>query len=326
MSMDQTPPEGAPGTGALSGAPERPAQGAIAQDTPTVSREEVREAAATPPGKRRKRARRKDNPTGEMPLREHLAELRNRIIKSGVAIALGTVLGFFLYEPVMGALAQPLKDAEQRGILASLNFDSVGQSFDILLQVGLFIGVVVASPVWLYQIWAFIMPGLKAQEKKYAIVFLSVSIPLFVGGVVIGYLVLPQAVQFFTALIPDGGTNFIPANVYIPFLLRLFLAFGAALVLPVLMVGLNMIGMLPARTILNHWRITVFLISLIAAIAAPGGDAITMFYLAAPLFTLFGVAIVLCVLNDRRRNRRRAATEADIEAEIAAGPKPLSEL
>ena len=325
MSMEQSTPDGAPGTGAAGGGSVRPAQGALAQGTPAVSQEEIREAAAAPAGRRR-RTRRKDNPTGEMPLREHLTELRSRIIKSGIAIALGTVAGFFLYEPVMAALAQPLQDAQERGILASLNFDSVGQSFDILLQVGLFIGVILSSPVWLYQIWAFIMPGLKSQEKKYAISFLSVSIPLFVSGVVIGYLVLPQAVQFFTALIPDGGTNFIPANVYIPFLLRLFLAFGIALVLPVLLVGLNMLGMLPGRTILKHWRITVFLISLIAAIAAPGGDAITMFYLAAPLFTLFAVAIGLCLLNDKRRNRKRAKEEQDIEAEIAAGPKPLHEL
>lgn len=325
MSMEQSSPEGAPETGAPSDMPERPAQGALAQGTPPVSREEIREAAAAP-GMPRRRRRRKDNPTGEMPLREHLAELRSRIIKAGIGLALGTVVGFFLYQPTMAALAKPLYDAHQRGILASLNFDSVGQSFDVLLQVSMFIGVIVSSPIWLYQVWAFILPGLKAQEKKYAIAFLGVAIPLFVGGVVVGYLVLPQAVQFFTALIPAGGTNFIPANVYIPFLLRLFLAFGFAMVLPVVLVGLNMLGLLPGRTILKHWRITVFLIALIAAIAAPGGDAITMFYLAAPLFLLFGVAIGLCLLNDKRKNRRKAAEAADIEAEIARGPKPLSEL
>ncbi len=326
MSMDHTSPEGAPGTGAPSGVPARPAQGALAQHTPAVSQEEIREASAAPAGRRRRRSRRKANPTGEMPLREHLTELRNRLVKSGIALALGTVVGFFLYQPTMAALSKPLQDAQERGLLASLNFDSVGLSFDIMLQVSMFIGVIVSSPVWLYQIWAFILPGLKAQEKKYAVAFLSVAIPLFVGGVVIGYLVLPQAVQFFTALIPEGGSNVISANVYIPFLLRLFLAFGFALVLPVIMVGLNMLGMLPGRTILKHWRITVFVIALVAAIAAPGGDAITMFYLAAPLFTLFAVAIGLCVLNDRRRSRRKSERAADVEAEIAAGPKPLSEL
>lgn len=308
-----------------AGTPGPPAQGALAQGTPAVSAEEVR-AGADPDARRRTRRRRKDNPTGEMPLREHLAELRDRIVKSGIALALGTVAGFFLYQPTMAALSRPLQQAQERGILASLNFDSVGLSFDIMLQVSVFIGVIVSSPVWLYQVWAFIVPGLKAKEKKYAVGFLSVAIPLFVSGVVIGYLVLPQAVQFFTALIPEGGTNVISANVYIPFLLRLFLAFGFALVLPVVLVGLNMIGALPGRTILKHWRITVFVIAVIAAIAAPGGDAITMFYLAAPLFLLFGVAIGLCLLNDKRRRRRQAAQAADIEAELAAGPKPLSEL
>lgn len=326
MNMEQPSPEGAPGTGAPSRMHERPVQGAMAQDTPAVSREEIREAASAPPGKRRRRQRRKDNPTGEMPLREHLAELRNRLVKAGIGLALGTVVGFFLYRPTMAALAQPLQDAQERGVLASLNFDSVGLSFDIMLQVSVFIGVVVSSPIWLYQVWAFILPGLKAQEKKYAVLFLSFAIPLFIGGVVIGYLVLPQAVQFFTALIPDGGTNFIGANVYIPFLLRLFLAFGFALVLPVIMVGMNMLGILPGRQIIKHWRITVFIIALIAAIAAPGSDAITMFYLAAPLFLLFGIALALCVVNDKRRAKKHAANQAELEAELARGPKPLSEL
>jgi sec-independent protein translocase protein TatC len=328
MSVEQSSPDGVPAPGDAAGASARPApgvvaQGALAQHTPAVSQEEVREAAT---GTRRRRRRRKDNPTGEMPLKEHLLELRNRLVKAGIGLALGTVAGFFLYRPTMGALAQPLQDAHERGILASLNFDSVGASFDILLQVSVFIGVILSSPVWLYQVWAFVVPGLKAQEKRYAIGFLSFAIPLFVGGVAIGYLVLPQAVQFFTALIPDGGTNFISANVYIPFLLRLFLAFGFALVLPVIMVGMNMLGVLPGRQIVRHWRITVFIIALIAAIAAPGTDAITMFYLAAPLFLLFAIAIALCLVNDRRRGRRRERQAADLEAEIARGPKPLSEL
>ena len=326
MNMDHTSSEGAPGTGAPSGVPARPAQGALAQHTPALSQEEIREASAAPAGRRRRRSRRKANPTGEMPLREHLTELRNRIVKAGIGLALGTVLGFFLYQPTMAALSEPLQQAQDRGLLSALNFDSVGLPFDIMLQVSMFIGVIVSSPVWLYQIWAFIMPGLKAQEKKYAIAFLSVAIPLFVGGVAIGYLVLPQAIQFFTALIPVGGSSFISANVYIPFLLRLFLAFGFALVLPVILVGLNMLGMMPGRTILKHWRITVFVIAVIAAMAAPGTDAITMFYLAAPLFALFALAIGICLLNDRRRSRRRASEAADVEAEIAAGPKPLDQI
>jgi len=114
--------------------------------------------------------------------------------------------------------------------------------------------------------------------------------------------------------------------VYISFVTRLYLAFGVAMVLPVLLVGLNMLGILPGRTIVHHWRITVFVIMLIAAIAAPGADAISMFYMAIPLVVLFGVAIALCLWGDRRRDRRSGQREVDVEAELAAGPKPLDQI
>ncbi|MDY6055408.1 twin-arginine translocase subunit TatC [Micrococcus sp.] len=261
-----------------------------------------------------------------MPLREHIKELRNRVVISVIAVAVGSVAGFMVYQPVMAQLTAPIQEASEQGQLAAVAFDSVSAPFDLMLKVALFMGIVLASPVWLYQIWAFIVPGLKRREKKYAVGFLGAAIPLFIGGVVLGWMVFPQAVAFFIQFSPLGFATFPNAQTYISFLLRLFLAFGAALVLPVFMVGLNMLGMLPARTILRHWRITVFVIALIAALAAPGSDAITMFYLAAPLFLLFSVAVALCMVTDRRRSRRSVATEVDREAEIAAGPRPLSEL
>ncbi|MDO5634570.1 MAG: twin-arginine translocase subunit TatC, partial [Micrococcus sp.] len=239
---------------------------------------------------------------------------------------LGAVVGFFLYRPVMESLAEAIRDSGMSDHMSMMYFGTVGSHFDIMLQVAFFIGVVVSSPVWLYQIWAFIVPGLKAKEKKYAVGFLSAAIPLFVGGVALGWLVLPQALQFFIGLAPDQTASFMDAQYFIPFVLRMLLAFGAALVLPVLLVGLNMLGILPGRTILKHWRITVFIIAVISAIAAPGGDAITMFYLAAPLFTLFGVAIALCVVGDKRRERKRAKQATDIEDELSSGPKPLHQL
>ena len=142
----------------------------------------------------------------------------------------------------------------------------------------------------------------------------------------LGWLVLPEAVEFFVGLTPEAVTNNIHIDVYIPFVLRLFLAFGVALVLPVVLVGLNMIGVLRGRQILKHWRITVFLIALLAALAAPGGDAITMFYLAIPLVLLFGIAIGLCLLNDRRRAKKGLTQEQDIEESLRSGPTPLHEL
>lgn len=287
------------------------------------------EGEALETGRRRRRAKKPKNAAGEMPLREHLKELRNRVVKSLIGLAFGMVVGFLVYQPVMEELTRPIQELQARtdsDQIAAVAFDTVASPFDLMLKVSLFIGLIVASPIWLYQIWAFIMPGLKSSEKKYALGFIAASVPLFLVGIVLGWLVMPQAVQFFVGFTPEGFATLPTASTYINFVTRLYLSFGAALVLPVFLVGLNMLGLLPARTILKHWRITVFGVALIAAIAAPGGDAITMFYLAAPLIVLFGVAILLCWFNDRRRARRAAGREQDVEAEIAAGPRSLDEI
>lgn len=261
-----------------------------------------------------------------MPLGDHLRELRNRLIVAGVGLLLGTIVGFIVYQPFFSALIDPVRRLSDEGRIVTVSFSAVGQPFDIMLQVALFIGVVISSPIWLYQVWAFVVPGLKKKEKRYAIGFIAAAVPLFVLGVALGWLVLPEAVQFFVGLSPEGTANVITVDVYIPFVLRLFLAFGVALVLPVVLVGLNMIGVLTGRQILKHWRITVFLIALIAALAAPGTDALTMFYLGVPLVLLFGVAIVICLINDRRRSRRNARRERDNEDYLTAGPTPLQDL
>lgn len=272
------------------------------------------------------RASRKKNPAGEMALKDHLKELRNRLIIAGVGLTLGAVVGFIIYPPFFSALIDPVHRLSDEGRIVTVSFSAVGQPFDIMLQVALFVGLVISSPIWLYQVWAFVVPGLKKKEKRYALGFIGAAVPLFVLGVALGWLVLPEAVQFFVGLSPDGTANVISADVYIPFVLRLFLAFGFALVLPVVLVGLNMIGVLPGRQIIKHWRITVFLIALIAALAAPGSDAITMFYLAMPLILLFGVAIIICLFNDKRRAKRAAKAEQDNEEYLTTGPASLDEL
>lgn len=269
---------------------------------------------------------RKGNPTGEMALKDHLKELRNRLVYAGIGLTLGAVAGFLIYQPFFSALIDPVHRLSSEGRIVTVSFSAVGQPFDIMLQVALFVGIVLSSPVWLYQIWAFVVPGLKKKEKRYAVGFIAAAVPLFLLGVGLGWLVLPEAVRFFVGLSPDGTANVITADVYIPFVLRLFLAFGVALVLPVVLVGLNMIGVLPGRQIIKHWRITVFVIALIAALAAPGSDAVTMFYLAAPLVLLFGVAIAICLVNDRRRAKRRAKAEQDTEDALHSGPKALEDL
>ncbi|WP_238147604.1 MULTISPECIES: twin-arginine translocase subunit TatC [Micrococcaceae] len=261
---------------------------------------------------------RKGNPQAQMALREHLREFRNRLIKAAIATVIGAVAGFFFYYPVMGAITSPIADiARDHGRNATINFNGVASAFDIMVQVSLAIGLVLASPVWLYQLWAYIMPALHKKEKLYAASFLCVSVPLFLLGIWIAWLCMPAAVKTLTAFTPEGESNFIEAKTYISFVVKLILSFGISFVIPVALVGVNMMGLIRGRTILKSWRWVVVIVALLAAMTAPGTDVMTMFYLMAPLLVLFFLAIAICMYNDKRRDKKRAklaetySTEAD---------------
>jgi sec-independent protein translocase protein TatC len=272
---------------------------------------------------------RKSNPEGRMALLDHLKELKNRLFKSAVAIVLGTVCGFLVYQPLLAALIKPIKDLnEKEGRQASLNFDGVASSFDLMVQVSIFLGVIIASPIWTYQLWAFIVPGLHKNERRLALSFVGAAVPLFCGGVLLAWLVLPNAIRVLTDFTPEGGSNFISAPIYLAFVMRLLLAFGIAFLLPVVLVGLNLAGILKGQQLVRSWRITVFLVCLFAAMAAPGADAMSMFYLALPMLALFFAAVGICLLNDRRRERRTAkrAAETEATADIATPSSDLENL
>lgn len=261
-----------------------------------------------------------------MALKDHLKEARDRLIKAAIAVVLGTVVGFFIYNPVLEALAEPIEELNAReGRQAALNFDGVASPFDLMIQVSFFLGLIVSSPIWLYQLWAFITPGLKIKERRIALSFIGVAVPLFLAGIYLAWLILPNAVRVLTDFTPIGFSNIITVTVFITFLLRLMLAFGIAFLLPVVLFGLNLVGIISGKQILKAWRITVFLICLFAAMAAPGADAVSMFYLAVPMLILFFVAIGLCLLNDKRRAGRNAVRDAEVEAS-ANRALPLEDL
>ncbi|WP_343957340.1 twin-arginine translocase subunit TatC [Yaniella flava] len=272
------------------------------------------------------RKKRPKTPEGNMSLRDHLRELRNRFFKAGIAILLGTIVGFIVYQPAFTILTEPITRLSTEEAPVEVIFSSVAQPFDIMLQVALFIGLILSSPIWLYQVWAFIVPGLRKNERRYAMGFIAAAVPLFVGGIALGWFALPQAMAFFTSLTPDGTAHRVLATVYVPFVTRLLLAFGIALVIPVILVGLNMAGILEGKTMLKHWRISVFLIAVIAAMGAPGSDVMTMFYLGAPLALLFALALAIALLGDRRRAKKAAKEHTAGDAEIQRGAQPLSEM
>lgn len=283
-------------------------------ETPKDSPVQQRALEITVKGSKSKHRRKRRSPDGSMSLKDHLRELRRRLIIGVGAIVLGAVGGFFLYDWLFDLLAAPVleygsEDVNRRNEIA---FNTVGSPLDMLIRISLFAGFVISSPIWLYQIWAFIMPGLKKTEKRYAIGFIAASVPLFLSGIWLAYMVLPQAIEFFFSLNPEGTANIIQPDIYFTFVLHLFIACGLAMVLPVVLVGVNMLGLVTGKQIMNSWRWVVMLIALMSAIAAPGGEIITMFIIMAPLTLLFAIAIGLCLLNDRRKDKREAREREEL--------------
>lgn len=258
---------------------------------------------------------RKANPEGRMPLKAHLIEARNRLFKSALAMIPGIIIGWILYEPLLRELSAPLDEiSRDRNIDAALNFSGVTTSFDLKIQISLILGLIIASPVWIYQLWAFITPGLTKKERRYTLSYLFASVPLFLAGIFAGWLIWPNIVKALTSFTPEGGSNYLQAIDFLQFAMQLMLFMGVAFLVPVLLFALNAIGLVRGRTYLKAWRFTILGVTIVSAMAAPGSDVMSMFFLAAPLLVLYFGAIGLCILNDKRRDRRDAKKVKESEA------------
>lgn len=253
-----------------------------------------------------KRFRKQRDPEGRMSLGDHLRELRRRVLIAILAIVLGASVGWWQYDRIFSALTAPINEvaAERGAQIATVNFTGMTDAFSILITVGLFVGVVIASPVWLYQIWGFIVPGLTTREKRTAVLFIGAAVPLFLAGCFLGYLTLPKAAHALLSFTPSDATNILPADAYLNFVLKFILAFGLAFLLPVFLVGLNSAGVLPARVMVKGWRPAVFLIFLFAAMMTPSPDPWSMIFLALPMVALYFGAVGVSFLLDRRKARR----------------------
>ena len=260
------------------------------------------------------------NPRGQMSLGGHLKELRKRFFWVALFIIAGAVVGWYLFEPVFNALQQPIiRTAKNAHINATVNFSTIGGAFDLRLQVSAFIGVVITSPLWLYQFWAFIVPALKRKEKLYTAGFLGAAIPLFLGGCYMAWLAIPSFVNALLSMTPRGSANLISANEYILFAIRILLVFGIAFVLPVVLVLLNFMGLLTSRGIIKGWRVAVVVSAFIAALATPVADPTSMFLLMVPLMVLYFVAAGIAWFRDRWRRRHMdpeiLAAQLEVESE-----------
>ncbi len=256
----------------------------------------------------------------EMTLADHLRELRKRLVKAALGILAGLGAGLVWYEPIFQFLQRPmLQILEDSDRLVAVNFAGLGSAFTVQLKVTLFVGLVVSAPWWLYQLWAYVRPGLLPRERVGAMAFLAAAVPLFLGGVLCAWYFLPPSVAVLTGFAPDFTATIVNAEVYFDFVLRMVTAFGLAFLLPIVMLGLTMVGLVGSGAWLRGWRWAVLLAFLFAALASPSGDVLTMTALAAPICLLYFAAIGGCRLWEWRLVRRLTRLDGATARELGTG-------
>jgi sec-independent protein translocase protein TatC len=243
---------------------------------------------------------------GRMPLIDHLRELRSRVVKSASVITLASIIGWFFYNEIITKLAEPvcdLKAAQSTGAdnCGALYINGVLGPLNLQIKVSILAGVIIAAPIWLYQLWAFIAPALHRKEKRNSIFFIVAATPFFAAGAYLGYTILPVAVDVLFGFTPDALNNLVKFDDYLDFVLRAILLFGIAFELPVFLITFNLIGFLSGKAILRPWRAWIFGITLFVAGFTPSADPLSMLALAIPLILLYLLSGCFALLNDRRR-------------------------
>jgi sec-independent protein translocase protein TatC len=250
---------------------------------------------------------------GRMALSDHLRELRARVLKSAVVIVLGMVVALFFFDQIYNLVLTPYNQARLalgKDVVSQVTVEGVGGPLMLQLKLCGTVGLVATSPYWLYQIWAFVLPGLHSRERKWSRVFAAVAGPLFVAGVVVGYLTLPKGLEILIGFTQKGLTNLVEFGGYLTFLIRTLLVFGIAFEIPVFVILLNLAGVLKGRALAEHRPWIVIGTFIFAAVATPSTDPFTMLILAIPMLILFGISEVICRILDRRRHER--AQEAGV--------------
>ncbi|MEI5099633.1 twin-arginine translocase subunit TatC [Streptomyces sp. PmtG] len=251
-----------------------------------------------------------------MPLADHLRELRNRLAKGMLAIVVVSIVAAFYSEQLMEFLADPVPRCKEDGpttggVCAQVAYMDLLSPFTTTVKVSLMVGVIVASPVWLYQLWAFVAPGLHKHERKYTYAFVGAAVPLFFGGAWLAYEIMPISIRVLLSITPGGSENILPMDKILDFSVRMVLVFGVSFELPLLLVMLNMTGMVTGRRMLGWWRGVVMGVFVFGAVATPTTDPFGMIALAGPIVVLYFLAVGVSVLNDKRRRRNDPDAELD---------------
>ncbi|MFD0419238.1 twin-arginine translocase subunit TatC [Streptomyces sp. NPDC127108] len=266
-----------------------------------------------------------------MPLADHLRELRNRLAKGMLAITIVAIVAAFYSEQLMEFLADPVPRCKEGmsttgGECATVAYTDLLSPFTTTVKVSLMAGIIGASPIWLYQLWAFVAPGLHKSERKYTYAFVSAAVPLFFGGAWLAYVIMPVSIRVLLGITPEGSENILPMDKILDFSVRMVLVFGASFELPLLLVMLNMTGMVTGRRMLGWWRGVVMGVFVFGAVATPTTDPVGMLALAGPIVVLYFLAVGFSVLNDKRR--RRADPDAELDDDEASDldltPEPIN--
>ncbi|MFD0903774.1 twin-arginine translocase subunit TatC [Actinomadura sediminis] len=261
-----------------------------------------------------KLSRRTAAPDGRMPLMEHLRELRNRLVKAILGLVAGAIIGWIFFDPIWDWLKQPYTRIPTEHCLdgkCDLVVHGPFEGFFVHLKVALMIGTVLSSPVWLYQLWAFVAPGLYRRERRWTYTFMAVAVPLFLAGGALAYLTMDKGLQILIGLAPGDTIVLIGIQDYLSYAQAMLFIFGLTFELPLFVVILNLAGVLTHERIRKSRRMLWFGVFVFAAIATPSQDPFTMLALALPTIVLFEIAEVIAYLHDRR---------------LAARPDPYAEL
>ena len=257
---------------------------------------------------------------GSMTLLEHLQELRSRLFKSSLAVLAGMIVGWFFSGWVLNFITQPYcsymssRGKPALGQPGQCNLLQTGLTdvFTLKLQLALWIGLVLAGPLWLYQLWAFVAPGLHKNERRWAYWFAGIAAPLFAVGAVLAYLVVAKGLAFLLQFTPSNVTTALEVSGYVKFITNFMLLFGVAFEFPLVVVLFNLAGIASARRLLGWWRIAVFVFFLFSAITVPTADPFGMSMMGLALSSLYFGAVLFAYFNDRRRARAQRGEFGDI--------------
>ena len=281
-------------------------------------------AGEVSPGRTRKGRPR--NPDGSMTLFEHLKEFQVRLFRAILGVLVGCVIAYRYYDQIFAIVRRPfdlvVEEAKAAGQTITLAVSGVTDAFTLQLEVVLISGVVLSLPIWLYQLWRFLAPGMKSNERRWAIVFAAVATPLFLFGAWVAYQTMPNLLHLLLGFTPQGVANIINVNEYLGFIIQILLFFGIGALIPLIFVMLNFAGFLTARGLLKQWRWLVIGVLTFAAVATPTADPFTMLMVAGPFLAIVVVAVLIMWLNDARRARRRGADPLANLSDDEASPTP----